>query len=99
MFCGGGSVIGKSEALSVNPKFLGISSGIIIFLLLAYVGIFFYWLSSTIDFAPTNFYAIHWQSSTREMSRELLRLKMVDDLVENHIAEGQSKSEVLTLLG
>jgi hypothetical protein len=94
-----GRLVPCGVGLSKVLKFLGITTGIILFLLLAYVGIFFYWLSSTVDFEPTTFDAIHWQSSTPEMSWESLRLKMVDDLVENHISEGQSKSEILTILG
>jgi hypothetical protein len=81
-------------------KIAGIALGGITLLVLIWFGTVVYSFSGhSIEFEATEFSSLEWKSSEPEMTWDSLRLKMADDLVENHIKKGQSKAAVILLLG
>lgn len=81
-------------------KAILITLGGAILILSAMFGLTVYRLNQgTVDFKPTSFDSQHWMFSKPEMSWESVRLKMVDDLVENHLKVGLQKSQIISLIG
>ena len=81
-------------------KVFGWIMGGVFLLLSIYIGIAIYMISiGTIEFEPMKFEMLTWKNSEPEMSWESTRLKMADDLIENHLKVGLTKTEVIQLIG
>lgn len=81
-------------------KIAGIAlGGITLFVLIWFGTVVYSFSGHSIEFEATEFSSLEWKSSEPEMTWDSLRLKMADDLVENHIKKGQSKAAVILLLG
>ncbi len=61
------------------------------------IGYFLFY--GSIDFEPSSFDSDAWKASKPEMTWNSLRLKMVDDLMESHLYNNQSKASVIALIG
>ena len=49
--------------------------------------------------ARQSFDSARWQASLRNEETEPIRLRMIDDLLQNHQLEGRTKAEIHALLG
>jgi hypothetical protein len=52
-----------------------------------------------VDFDPAPFDSAVWIATPAEDSHESMRLRMVDDLLNNHLKPGMTREEVVDLLG
>jgi len=67
---------------------------------LIYIGGMLYWFSiGAVDFEAIKFNSEKWKASEPAMSWESPRLKMIEDLIENHLSVNMQVSEVLSLIG
>jgi hypothetical protein len=81
-------------------KIIGVILGTLALLLVLSFSAFYYWFTiGAIDFEPQKFDSTIWKNTEPTMSWESVRLKMVDDLIENEIINGMNKSSVIALLG
>ena len=81
-------------------KIAGLIVGCSFLAVVVFIGSIGYLLSSgSIEFEPLQFSSSAWKAAKPEMTWESLRLKMVDDLMENHLSRNQSKESVIALIG
>jgi hypothetical protein len=86
--------------LKTSLKIIGITLGTLSLLCVLSFSAFYYWFTvGAIDFEPQAFDSTIWKNTEPTMSWESVRLKMVDDLIENKIIKGMNKSSIIALIG